>query len=226
MTATASPAPAPASPLTTDELEGRLDAALTIRVQAERRLQRARLAAVNGDAEALAEEGAAETSLAEVDRQIARLQGALAEQQHVDEGDAHAERLRSLEVQEEIFLKHLGDAEAAGKLLETHLAGYVKAYDGYVVAASLAQQMAPALGSRIRHDFGLDRGETLVGDELARITANGRHVPGTSLHALQAQGDPTRLPPLLDRIKSLTGEWRSNVEAARRARGAPAGEDW
>jgi len=218
-------APAPAPALSVEEIEQRLDAALTLRIQAERRLQRARLGAVGGDKAALAEEAAAEASLVEIERQIARLQGALAEQQHVDENDAHAERLRSLETQEAIFLKHLADAEAAGKLLETSLAAYVKGFAEYTKAAIMVQEMAPALGARIRHDFTLDRPETLIGDELARISFGGRHPPGTSLHALQAQGDPTRLPRISERIVALTGEWRSNIEAARGARGVPA-EDW
>lgn len=206
--------------LTTDELERRLDDAHTVRIQAEARLRRARHAAVNGDKDALAEEAGAEIALAECERQIARLQGAADQQEQIDDGEAHAARLRALATQEALFLEHLAAAEAAGELLEKSLAAYVKGFQQYTRAAIAVQQMAPALGERIRHDFSLDRPETLIGDELARISFGGRHPPGTSLHALQSQGDPTRLPRIAERIVALTGEWRANIAEAQARRGA------
>jgi len=206
------------TPITAAELAVRLDCARRAEAAAERDLDHCRRRAFLGEDGADAAEAEAESTLADAKRQVARLESALAEQQRLEAAEGRAERVRALETQEDIFLEHLAAVEAAGALLEKSLAGYAKGYDQYTRAAIAVQQMAPALGERIRHDFTVDRPETLIGDELARVSAGGRHPPGTSLHALQSQGDPTRLPRISERIVALTGEWRSNIEAARAAR--------
>jgi hypothetical protein len=206
------------APITAAELAVRLDCARRAEQAAEQQLQHSRHRAFLGEDGADAAEAAAEHTLAEAQRQVARLESALTEQQQLEGVEARAEHRRGLETQEALFLEHLAAAEAAGETLEKALATYVKGFQQYTQAAIAVQQMAPALGERIRHDFTLDRPETLIGDELARISSGGRHPPGTSLHALQSQGDPTRLPRISERIVALTGEWRSNIEAARAAR--------
>jgi hypothetical protein len=204
---------------TAAELAARLDDAHRALASADAHLQRARHAAfLAADPGADDAEAAAETALSEAQKLVQRLEAALAEQRRLEGAQARADHLRGLETQEDVFLEHIAAAEAAGAMLEKALATYVKGYDAYTRAAIAVQQMAPAL-SDIRHDFTLDKPETLIGDELARVSAGGRHPPGTSFSALQTS-DPTRLPPISQRIGALTGEWRSNIEAARAARGA------
>jgi hypothetical protein len=209
---------------TLNDLEARLDAALTNERLAQRALDAVRAANVAADLDGSPEEASAAAELAKAKTQVERLTGAIESLQAAEVHD-EVRRANLLEEAQDLAVnKVLDGLDTAIRTAAKAIQAYSDAFAGLNAACDKARAQL-SHNPRLRPDLDLPPVARLFEQELVRIASPTAPLPPGHAKDLALWGDFEKTPGLADQLASLTAAARQDLERARQRRTA-AEADW